>query len=59
MRVDALAKYLEDLSPKPSRSHDHLYSQVWKAEDYPAITHSHEEHKQCAHDQKPPVGEQQ
>lgn len=38
-RVDALAKYFEDLSPKPSRSHDHLYSQVWKAEDYPAHVH--------------------
>ena len=35
MRVDVVAKYFEDLTPKPSRSHDHLYSQMWKPEDYP------------------------
>ena len=58
MRVDELAKYFENLTPKPSRSHDHLYSQMWKPEDYPAVAHSHEEHKECAHDKKP-EGEQQ
>ena len=58
MRVDALAKYFEDLTPKPSRSHDHLYSQVWKAEDYPI--HYHEEHKEGDHSQekKPEAAEQ-
>ena len=57
MRVDALAKFFEDLTPKPSRSHDHLYSQMWKPEDYPAIA-SHEEHKESA-EAKKPEGEQQ
>jgi threonyl-tRNA synthetase len=39
MRVDALAKYFEGLNPKPSRSHENLYAQMWKAEDYPGQGH--------------------
>lgn len=35
MRIDQVAKFFEDQSPKPSRSHDALYSQVWRPEDYP------------------------
>ena len=54
MRVDALAKYFEGLNPKPSRSHENLYSQMWKPEDYPehsqkvvAEEHKKDEEKQA------------
>ena len=36
MRIDELAQYFKSLSPKPSRSHDNLYSQAWKPESQPA-----------------------
>ncbi len=35
MRVDAVARYFESLSPKPSKSFEKLYSQVWNPENYP------------------------
>jgi len=35
MRIDELVKYFNSLSPKPSRSHDHLYEKCWRPEDYP------------------------
>ena len=34
-RVDELAEYFKSLSPKPSRSFDNLYQNVWKSEDFP------------------------
>ena len=37
MRIDQVAKYFEDLKPKPSRSSDHLYEKIWKPEDYPVV----------------------
>jgi threonyl-tRNA synthetase len=58
MRVDAVARFFESLSPKPSRSHDNLYSKIWSPEDYPEHAHSHEEHKECSHEKKPD-GDQQ
>jgi len=35
MRIDHLAQYFNDMTPKPSRSHDNLYQKIWKPEDYP------------------------
>ena len=39
MRIDQVAKYFEDLNPKPSRSNDVLYSKIWKPENYPIVEH--------------------
>jgi hypothetical protein len=39
MRIDQVAKYFEELKPKPSRSSDHLYEKIWKPEDYPEHPH--------------------
>ena len=39
MRIDQVAKYFEDLKPKPSRSSDNLYQKIWNPEDYPIIEH--------------------
>ena len=39
MRIDQVAKYFEELKPKPSRSSDHLYNKIWKPEDYPIVEH--------------------
>lgn len=35
MRIDELVQFFRSQSPKPSRSHDNLYSNVWRPEDYP------------------------
>ena len=35
MRIDDLVKFFNDLTPKPSRSHDKLYAKVWNPADYP------------------------
>jgi threonyl-tRNA synthetase len=52
MRVDDLAKYLENLTPKPSRSHDNLYSKIWTPEEYPIVAASQEEHKESPQEPK-------
>ena len=53
MRVDVLAKYFEDLTPKPSKSHDHLYQKIWSPTDYPEISAAHQHSEECSHDKKP------
>ena len=35
MRVDDLVKFFLDQNPKPSRSHDKLYSKMWSPKDFP------------------------
>lgn len=35
MRIDALVQFFNEQNPKPSRSHENLYSNVWRPEDYP------------------------
>jgi threonyl-tRNA synthetase len=35
-RIDDLVTYFKSLEPKPSRSHDNLYSKVWNPADFPA-----------------------
>ena len=35
MRIDELVQFFRNQSPKPSRSHDNLYSNIWRPEDYP------------------------
>jgi len=35
MRIDALVQFFNEQTPKPSRSHDNLYGNVWRPEDYP------------------------
>lgn len=52
MRVDALAKYFDDLTPKPSKSHDHLYNQIWNPADYP-VAAAHEHSEASSHEKKP------
>ena len=42
MRIDQLVTYFQNLSPKPSRSHDNLYSGIWRPEDYPLAVKAEE-----------------
>ena len=39
MRIDKVVHYFQDLSPKPSRSHEVLYSKIWRPQDYPIVEH--------------------
>ena len=34
-RIDDLVAYFKGLEPKPSRSHDNLYSKMWDPKDFP------------------------